>query len=502
MVAGKLVGGLAVRVLAPIVLLALVFFGGATIVTAAGSSRSGRIGSFGPVLGRTVVVIPVAGRVMVLPRGARRFVLLKVRRLIGVGSTVDTSRGIVRLQTASQVPGKIQHATLDGGAFMVTQDRSALTDLSLRGGRRNAVCRARVGAAARLSPRVLRTLHAHGTGRFRTKGRYAAATVRGTDWTTADRCDGTMITDRAGHVATASRVGTMKRVLQPGQSVEYRCSRSGAPPVSTLYCVNILSNDQTAVINGRAVRSVSYDAGVGTRSPDDHYDLCVRGPRRRISCTGYPFAPPDQSGNRLSAVACVPDQGAGDYTVSWRVRGVSLGAPLTYHASVRASIVSPCSTFLGQPFVGGILGSFFSDFKDVNRYSLPTAGSVRGISTYLTPTGVSGQQVLKGIVYADSGGAPGPLLGVSNELTFRSTDAPGWYFLAFPTHLNLAPGSYWIGVLSGLQSHVAGLRYDRVPGSLDYNANAYTSGPSDPFGPISVGTGRISLFAFYDVAKP
>ncbi|MGZ4331685.1 MAG: hypothetical protein ACXVXL_27240, partial [Solirubrobacteraceae bacterium] len=36
-------------------------------------------------------------------------------------------------------------------------------------------------------------LHASGHGKFRTKGRYAAATVRGTIWTTADRCDGTLV---------------------------------------------------------------------------------------------------------------------------------------------------------------------------------------------------------------------------------------------------------------------------------------------------------------------
>ncbi len=41
-------------------------------------------------------------------------------------------------------------------------------------------------------PRVVRSLWGKGKGRFRTSGRYSAATVRGTSWLTIDRCDGTL----------------------------------------------------------------------------------------------------------------------------------------------------------------------------------------------------------------------------------------------------------------------------------------------------------------------
>jgi len=33
--------------------------------------------------------------------------------------------------------------------------------------------------------------------------------------------------------------------------------------------------------------------------------------------------------------------------------------------------------------------------------------------------------VLKGVIYADTGTAPGALLGVSEQLTFKSTEAAG-----------------------------------------------------------------------------
>jgi hypothetical protein len=37
-------------------------------------------------------------------------------------------------------------------------------------------------------------------GRYRTRGRYSAATVRGTTWTVTDRCDGTLTSVTTGSV--------------------------------------------------------------------------------------------------------------------------------------------------------------------------------------------------------------------------------------------------------------------------------------------------------------
>ena len=38
-------------------------------------------------------------------------------------------------------------------------------------------------------------------GRYRTRGRHSAATVRGTNWTITDRCDGTLTKVKRGKVA-------------------------------------------------------------------------------------------------------------------------------------------------------------------------------------------------------------------------------------------------------------------------------------------------------------
>jgi ferric-dicitrate binding protein FerR (iron transport regulator) len=48
---------------------------------------------------------------------------------------------------------------------------------------------------------VLGKLWGSGKGKFRTDGKYSSATVRGTIWLVADRCDGTLTKVRRGVVS-------------------------------------------------------------------------------------------------------------------------------------------------------------------------------------------------------------------------------------------------------------------------------------------------------------
>jgi hypothetical protein len=247
---------------------------------------------------------------------------------------------------------------------------------------------------------------------------------------------------------------------------------------------------------------VLYAAGLITMSPDDQTDLCVTEPTGKTTCTPYPLAPPDQSGFREAIVGCVPSAGAGDYEIGWRVRGVALGAPLSYHAPAPAASLSPCRAWLGKPQIGGSLAGLASDLKAVNRYSLPTAADGAELKVYLAPNGVPGDQRLRGVVYADAGGAPGALLGVTEELDFTSSSSAGWYDLPFARPLTLPSGDYWLGLISGPQPDVAKFAFDPVPDSRAGNANAYAAGPSDPFGPIVTDSAQMSLYLMYDVAGP
>jgi hypothetical protein len=94
-------------------------------------------------------------------------------------------------------------------------------------------------------------------------------------------------------------------------------------------------------------------------------------------------------------------------------------------------------------------------------------------------------------------GKPGALLGVTEQLTFKSTSAAGWYHLPFATALHVSAGNYWIGVITGATSNVAGYRYSSVSGAREYNTNAYASGPSNPFGSVTTDSEQMSLYATY-----
>ena len=187
-----------------------------------------------PVLGRRVNVRVVRGRVFVsLPAAGarasasvpglkgRRFVALRTARQIPVGSLLDTRRGTVRLTSARNAAGATQSGAFTAGVLQVLQSRSArargLTDLRLKGSSFRG-CGAGGASAARLSRRSVRRLRANANGRFRTRGRYSAATVRGTVWETIDRCDGTLTRVRRGRVVV--------RDFRRGKTITVRAGRS------------------------------------------------------------------------------------------------------------------------------------------------------------------------------------------------------------------------------------------------------------------------------------
>jgi 6-phosphogluconolactonase (cycloisomerase 2 family) len=160
-----------------------------------------------------VLVEPVSGRVLVKVPGSNRFVPIEELTVLPVGSIVDVRRGRVELIVETGDGGPVQRAVFHGGIFQIRQLAGAtasqrgrrprpLTELVLRGDvgpcRGTAKQRARRSAGAAAGKK--RRLWGNGKGRFRTKGRYSSATVRGTHWLTEDRCDGTLTQVRQGSV--------------------------------------------------------------------------------------------------------------------------------------------------------------------------------------------------------------------------------------------------------------------------------------------------------------
>lgn len=171
--------------------------------------------------GSSFVVEPVSGTVLGHPPDDPNF-----RRIIGaanlvMGWTLDVTKGRARLTTAADARGRQQSVESYEGFFTILQQSgSALTDLVLRSGNFDAVCGSGGVDIARAAQnrKVVRRLWANGKGRFRTKGRFATAAIRGTIWRTDDRCDGTLITVRQGAVTVFDEVARRTVVVRAGRS--------------------------------------------------------------------------------------------------------------------------------------------------------------------------------------------------------------------------------------------------------------------------------------------
>ena len=192
-----------------------------------------------PVLGVSFNLEPLAGSVYVSlpgsqagarpagyvsPLRGRRFIPLSEARQVPIGSILDLRTGIARLTTASSVAGQVFKGKFAVGVVQVLQSANpalgGLTDLSMRGGSfRNCDTGASraTAMAARKSKRRVRGLRGNAKGRFRSSGRYSAATVRGTRWAITDYCFGTLTRVKRGQVDVRDFVRRKTVRVRPGR---------------------------------------------------------------------------------------------------------------------------------------------------------------------------------------------------------------------------------------------------------------------------------------------
>jgi hypothetical protein len=182
------------------------------------------------VLGQTETAQTVSGTVFIrLSSGA--FVQLTGTQQIPSGAEIDALKGSLQVTTAGTQKGKTQQGVFGGAIFTLSQARAGLTKglatLSLvegafSGAPTYAACTRKASdvsaTSAALSKTVLQTLHASAHGHFRTRGRFAAATVRGTKWTTTDRCDGTLVSVQLHTVTVTDFVRRITVLVHQGHS--------------------------------------------------------------------------------------------------------------------------------------------------------------------------------------------------------------------------------------------------------------------------------------------
>jgi hypothetical protein len=155
----------------------------------------------------------VSGQVYVRLPGSDKFVLLTAGEQIPVGSEIDTTKGKVKL-TTSAGGKKSQSADFYQGRFVFTQKKAAkpITVLTLS---EPLGCSK---AAAAVSKKKKRSLWGSGKGKFRSKGKNASATVRGTIWLTQDTCTTTLVHVKRGVVDVLDFVKHKHVIVKAGHT--------------------------------------------------------------------------------------------------------------------------------------------------------------------------------------------------------------------------------------------------------------------------------------------
>jgi hypothetical protein len=185
---------------------------------AANGCGGGESGSNGPVAGESVELETIDGDVLISEPGEATFVRLDETTVVPVGTEVDATEGTVRM-TSETADGGSQTGEFSQGGFEVAQQRgSTEVTLALRGGDFSK-CRTNEAKRDRstVGGPVIRKLFVDAEGEFRTRGRFAAATIRGTRFTAVDACFGTL-TDVAEGAVVVSDLTANKRIkLSAGQ---------------------------------------------------------------------------------------------------------------------------------------------------------------------------------------------------------------------------------------------------------------------------------------------
>lgn len=175
-----------------------------------------------PKLALTGNLAPVSGSVLVKLPGSSTFVALTTVDQIPFGAVVNATHGRVKLTTAGP-HGGTQTGEFFEGEFILTQGRDGLVTATLAGGNfsvcptareRSHLARASSKHASR--KHVVRKLWTNAHGSFSTKGNYAAATVRGTEWLTEDLCEGTLIRVTRDRVVVTNLVNHRHATVNAG----------------------------------------------------------------------------------------------------------------------------------------------------------------------------------------------------------------------------------------------------------------------------------------------
>jgi hypothetical protein len=175
-----------------------------------------------PEPAKTANATVVSGVVKVRVPGSNTFVTVDDPSKIPVGSEVDATKGVVAIQAAADKKGGTQTGKFSQGRFTMAQDKGAkpITTMTLT---TPLSCTSKPGVHA--AARTRKLFGDTNKGRFRTRGRHATATVRGTQWVTKDSCDATTVTVKRGTVIVRDLVKRKNITVKRGHSYTARAKK-------------------------------------------------------------------------------------------------------------------------------------------------------------------------------------------------------------------------------------------------------------------------------------
>ena len=164
-------------------------------------------------------------------------------------------------------------------------------------------------------------------------------------------------------------------------------------------------------------------------------------------------------------------------------------------ARARASLTAGSATF-GQTQVGTLIDVGRANYLDASGpYNVASAISVSKLTAYVAGGSVSSK--IRGVIYADNGGAPGAFVAVTPELTIPAEQAAAWVDLIFNSPVSLPAGSFWLGYWYADQNSK---HYNLNVSNAERFAPALYSSTGNPpasFGTSSSSSSSYSLYATY-----
>ena len=154
---------------------------------------------------------------------------------------------------------------------------------------------------------------------------------------------------------------------------------------------------------------------------------------------------------------------------------------------------------MGPETAGSAWTALSASKKRASRFSFASgSASVTSIRAYIDGRGAtSGSQPVRAVIYSNSSGVPSKRLASTNPVTINAGQAAQAVTLSFSSPVQLAAGSYWLGLHSGGTTGVARYAATTVSNALRFNTktDAYSDGAASTFGSTKLDNKQMSIAA-------